>query len=427
MTKNLKLFYSWQSDILDSKIIISDEIEAAIRKIKEKYGYSIELDEITKRIPGSPHIENTIYQKINETDIFIADITPVTSFNNKLYPNSNVVYELGYAVKSIGYEKIILVAKARNWKTTELPFDFNHRKIIIFSSDKDCKLYEDIEECVKFCLDDIKIKKISFPICNWGKKLTNIFDYRKQTIKANNKLLKATEESTEMFSRRIANAFPGDRGLVVHTELNEIESSLKALLQYPLDFKAGYPSATTDPIWWFRGGSAEHIKSFKQLRGRQFLMNYEEINIKRIAVYRDSGRYYAQYVYVETMVKKHPAYNNKESENIKKIVRDLGYYDEEYALFKPFKLFPAKKITLQEYDDGACRLFGKLINIKGRAERRMKYLTPYNFIICAKFAPYNSHEYDRTSGEYLNKILKNEITIEDFNNYMKLFPRRDIY
>ena len=92
------IFFSWQSDVKENKNIIRKGIKDACQKLKQTNGYEINIDEATRDIPGAPKIEDSIKDKISSCDIFIADITPITQYNGKQYPNSNVIFELGYAM-----------------------------------------------------------------------------------------------------------------------------------------------------------------------------------------------------------------------------------------------------------------------------------------------------------------------------------------
>ena len=93
-----------------------------------------------------------------------------------------------------------------------------------------------------------------------------------------------------------------------------------------------------------------------------------------------------------------------------------GVYQEEYAIFKN------KFISRQDFDDGSTVINGKPVKTTG-AEFRSRTLIKYNFIICAKFAPYNCHEFSATSKEYFKKLLTNEITFDEFARWMNNFPK----
>ncbi|KQC33527.1 hypothetical protein AAU57_09515 [Nonlabens sp. YIK11] len=76
-----------------------------------------------------------------------------------------------------------------------------------------------------------------------------------------------------------------------------------------------------------------------------------------------------------------------------------------------------RKITRQSFDDGSTIINDKVVDAKN-SELRVRYLSDYNLIICAKESPYNSNEFLKNSGEYFNSILKNEIDPQDLFNYM---------
>ena len=214
-----------------------------------------------------------------------------------------MIFELGFALHALGDERVILLAKKikkDDWNVNNMPFDFNHRRIGCFSSAKDCDLEFEIDSSLKYCA------KWSFSKIDWRKLYSRIgglkdklpaieFSYKPKQMMP----IKATEESTVFFSRRMAEAFPGVRGVCEFTNRKDIIKRLSILLQFPLKFEHGLDKADTDPVWFFRAGATEDIQTFLRIGRNKVLMNTDELLIKRIVVYRDSGRYYGQYVYVE--------------------------------------------------------------------------------------------------------------------------------
>ena len=421
------IFFSWQSDLKGNKKIIKDSLLAECQKQKEKNGYQLEIDEATRNLPGSPKIEDAILEKIASADIFVCDITPIASCGRKLMPNSNVIFELGFALHALGEKRVILLAKYGDWDVNDMPFDFNHRRIGMFSSAKDCNLEFEIDCSIKYCAN-WSLSKIDWrKSYQWIDKLLNklllvVFSYKTDS---KDLAIKATEESTVFFARRMAEAFPGVRGVCEFSDRKEINKRLSILLQAPLKFDQGLDRADTDPVWFFRAGAAEDIKSFLRIGNNKVLMNTDELLIKRIVVYRDSGRYYGQYVYVEVEADKPCGCYSHNEDTMKYMVDKRGYYDEEFAVFKPSWYLPERKITRQEYDDGSAMVNGKPMRLHGRAELRLRYLTSYNFILAAKFSPFNCHEFDRTSGEYFKGMLNGTISVKQFDEYMMVFPKRD--
>jgi len=90
-----------------------------------------ELTSDTKGVPGSPDIVATILDKIDRCAVFVADVTPIAfSESRKAVANPNVLIELGYAKKSRGLHRILLVWNTAFEGTTpeELPFDMRTRR-----------------------------------------------------------------------------------------------------------------------------------------------------------------------------------------------------------------------------------------------------------------------------------------------------------
>lgn len=136
MSDKVKVFYSWQSDVKEVKDLIEKQLRLAESAIlKDDKLPRISVDESTANRAGSPSIPETILEKIRESDIFIADVTIINADDEKYRktPNPNVVFELGYAVSQLGWDRIILLNCNDNGKAEDLPFDFRSHRITTFS------------------------------------------------------------------------------------------------------------------------------------------------------------------------------------------------------------------------------------------------------------------------------------------------------
>lgn len=139
------VFFSWQSDNKGARNFISAALEKVQKKLKG-IGVESAIDRDTSGIPGSPDIARAIFDKIDACDIFVADVSFINSAQTLLCPearktpNPNVLIELGYAVKSLGEARIILLADLQCGPIGEMPFDISHKRIVGFSLDgKDAK------------------------------------------------------------------------------------------------------------------------------------------------------------------------------------------------------------------------------------------------------------------------------------------------
>ena len=122
----------------------------------------------------------------------------------------------------------------------------------------------------------------------------------------------------------------------------------------------------------------------------------------------------------------HPEKETGLYQNDKKFIEqwtdNYGYYNEEYAEYE------GEKITRAEYDDGAAEINGKTIDLKEKAKLRIRYITPYNFIICAQFNQINNSKYDEKMEKLLNGILKGKNSVKEVIELVKQMPksRREI-
>ena len=136
------IFYSWQSDLSGSETrnLIQDSIKDAVKLLRDTV--DIEADRDTKGEFGTPDIAQTIFSKIDDCDIFIADVTAVCKLEmtdkdgkvkTKLIPNSNVMLELGYATQVIGWENVICVLNTDYGSPEDMPFDIANRRLTPYS------------------------------------------------------------------------------------------------------------------------------------------------------------------------------------------------------------------------------------------------------------------------------------------------------
>lgn len=131
----IKLFYSWQSEVFPkaNRSFIRSAIEAAGKEIKEEC--RLEIDEATRNKAGSPNIPLSIFEKIDDSDVFLCDLSKVAGATRakkgkqRAYFNSNVSIELGYAIRSLGWSRIILVSNLALGEPEEAPFDVRSHRL----------------------------------------------------------------------------------------------------------------------------------------------------------------------------------------------------------------------------------------------------------------------------------------------------------
>lgn len=125
----------------ETRGLIQDSISAAVKMLGDTV--EIEADRDTKGEYGSPDIVQTIFSKIDECDIFIADLSIVNKYSSitddgksgevKYCPNPNVMLELGYAASVVGWENVICILDADYGSPDDLPFDLAHHRLSPYS------------------------------------------------------------------------------------------------------------------------------------------------------------------------------------------------------------------------------------------------------------------------------------------------------
>ena len=158
----IKIFYSWQSDLPgnETRNIIQDAIKDAVKVLRDTV--DVEADRDTQGESGSPDIAQTIFSKIDECDIFVADVTAVCEKESvgkngeriiKKIPNPNVMLELGYATSVVGWENVICVLNTDYGAIQNMPFDIASRRLTPFSL-KDGKSKGEVKRYIKSVIQD---------------------------------------------------------------------------------------------------------------------------------------------------------------------------------------------------------------------------------------------------------------------------------
>jgi hypothetical protein len=133
------VFYSWQSDSESSanRNLIERALEKALRAIAKDENLTVvpAVDRDTAGLPGTPAIADSIFAKIQRADAFVADVTIVNpSAEERKTPNPNVLIELGFAVSTLGWDRILLVQNTAHGKPEILPFDLRSRRVITYEA-----------------------------------------------------------------------------------------------------------------------------------------------------------------------------------------------------------------------------------------------------------------------------------------------------
>ena len=156
--KSFTVFFSWQSDVPENSDFLRSFIKTSIKNLETPHNVNVLYDEASRSVVGSQKVEEVILEKIRACDVFIADITPITRIETKegekkrikLLPNPNVAFELGYAMHCLPMEQVLIVMPT-GISHGQLPFDFNHNRLIEFDEQTN-PMDEEIEKSLAFCM-----------------------------------------------------------------------------------------------------------------------------------------------------------------------------------------------------------------------------------------------------------------------------------
>jgi hypothetical protein len=145
----MKVFWSWQADTPGKigrhfvRAALADAIEVLkqpeeIEEPAERDARAaLHLDHDRQGVPGSPDLAPTIFRKIDQSAVFVADVTLVAHIQGeevadwdsatKKLINSNVAIEYGYALRALGDRSILTVQNVHYGEREQLPFVGRYR------------------------------------------------------------------------------------------------------------------------------------------------------------------------------------------------------------------------------------------------------------------------------------------------------------
>lgn len=127
------IFFAWQLDtpVEDNKNFIWRALQDASLSLSNdaRPELSPRPERDTEGVSGNPNVVQTIFNRIENCSVFVADLTFVATTNRgKKIPNPNVSLELGYAARSIGWDRTVLVMNNAFGGAEDLPFDIRQHR-----------------------------------------------------------------------------------------------------------------------------------------------------------------------------------------------------------------------------------------------------------------------------------------------------------
>jgi hypothetical protein len=138
--RTAKIFYSWESDLPNAtnRGLIGDALERAAEAVASDVDALVQpvVERDTAGVPGAPDIGETIFRKIEEASAFVCDVslTNAGAPSGRLTPNPNVLIELGFAARALGWQNIVLVFNTAFGRVEELPFDLRRKRALTYEA-----------------------------------------------------------------------------------------------------------------------------------------------------------------------------------------------------------------------------------------------------------------------------------------------------
>jgi hypothetical protein len=228
-------------------------------------------------------------------------------------------------------------------------------------------------------------------------------------------------ESSAIFQGRLADAFPGLRGIEI-LRGEEAVDRLETLLQEPLlmQFSDGL---IFSPFWWFRGLATSEIERFVRLAPDRFLLGVQEMRVDYVAAVRIFGSDERNFVYVQILAEEPTGVYKYADGWLEEYLKHELDANHGYYFYESYGIWKDKLLTAEEFEDGATIINGQPTRISD-AELMQRFLTPYNFAICGQYHVLNSTRADQGTEILLNSILLGTKEVSDLVSYVRDLPRR---
>jgi hypothetical protein len=126
--KEYKLFFSYQSDTKHEFQFIKNILDNEVKIGLNGKDIELQVDLGMRDVAGNPDLLTTMFNKADNCEIFLADLTYTTEFINsngetKHVPNPNVMLELGHAWSTHKYSHTISIQNTAKGEAKDLPVD----------------------------------------------------------------------------------------------------------------------------------------------------------------------------------------------------------------------------------------------------------------------------------------------------------------
>lgn len=235
--------------------------------------------------------------------------------------------------------------------------------------------------------------------------ITMIQDTKKKmdTNKTDHEKIEKFLTNINYYEKVLKECFPGKNGLIKVTDNDKITQVINKI------------NNVSDKVnfWWTQGLSNMDFESFKNINSNLWLMDYIEIEIDEMWIFKDPYRTELSFILLKT---------NK--------MKEFGIYEQATTYRREEAAwFSGKYISRDEYDDGVTEINGEGVWLNGEAELRIRDLIPQYYFITT---PFHSVGYDKNDikvAEVYDKLMsgiKKDSEIEDILMELSSLKRHNI-
>lgn len=122
-----RVFYSWESDLPNS----FSRSSLVARTNNSSISCVVSIDESFELAPTVAAVAWSIIGGGCNAHVFVCDVSIINARStNRPTPNPNVLIELGYAIKVLGWHRIIMVMNTAFAPVEQLPFDLRLKRVV---------------------------------------------------------------------------------------------------------------------------------------------------------------------------------------------------------------------------------------------------------------------------------------------------------
>ncbi len=151
------------------------------------------------------------------------------------------------------------------------------------------------------------------------------------------------------------------------------------------------------------------------------MLDVIELDVDFIVPVREFTDEKRNFVYLQAKPEKETGLYKYEDNWLQKYMNQGLDENHGYFFYEEYGVWKDKLITREEYDDGSAIIDGKPTRVSG-AKLRIRYVTPYNIVICGQDNVLNNFRIDEAATKLFDDILLGRKSVEDLIAFVADLP-----